>query len=89
MLGIGNDRYEFDSNGNITGVNRSDWNKFWHGSGMTEEQQRYMAEYNRANQQYADQFGLQQSAFQFNKDLSERQQALAEDSYYNGTLRQA
>ena len=89
MLTVGNDKYEFDSNGNITGVNRSDWNKFWHGSGMTEEQQRYMAEYNRANQQYADQFGLQQNAFQFNKDLSERQQALAEDSYYNGTLRQA
>ena len=45
--------------------------------------------YNNSLDQYDQQYQLQKDAFEFNKDLSNRQQDLAEESYYNGTINQA
>ena len=89
--------FTVDANGNIT-YNPSEWDKFWKGknNAIPEDIQRYVIEYNQANKQYQDQYNLQQQEFQlnkqnlqFNQNLATRQQALAEESYYNGIRNQA
>lgn len=45
--------------------------------------------YNNSLDQYDQQYQLQLDAFNYNKELSNRQQDLAEESYYNGTINQA
>lgn len=86
-----------DANGNIT-YNPSEWDKFWKGknNAIPEDIQRYVIEFNQANKQYQDQYNLQQQEFQlnkqnleFNQNLATQQQALAEESYYNGIRNQA
>lgn len=89
--------FTVDANGNIT-YNPSEWDKVWKGknNAIPEDIQRYVIEYNQANKQYQDQYNLQQQEFQlnkqnlqFNQNLATRQQALAEESYYNGIRNQA
>lgn len=75
-----------NSDGTVS-TSQSDWNKFI--SGEDTESQRWAIEYNNAQRQYQQQYQLQQDAFNFNKDLSNRQQALSEESYYNGVMNQA
>ena len=66
---------------------RPSWAKEHLGDSLDEQQ--YVLEYNNALKQYNDQYALQKEAFDFNKDLAERQQSLSEKSYKEGILNQA
>ena len=64
------------------------WEEFFHGD-RKNQNVAAVASYNQALKQYNEQFALQKDSYEFNKDLSTRQQNLAEESYYKGTLQQA
>ena len=75
-------------------VDQSGWDRFIHGENT--EEQMWALEFNNANKQYAQQYQLQKEAqaanlqnMQFNQNLANRQQALSEESYYNGVTNEA
>lgn len=77
--------YRIDENGYYTGYQQSGWDSFLGKS--TEDEQRYMNEWNTALRQYEQQYGLQQEAFnldkqnlQFNQNLATEQLGLQKEA---------
>ena len=85
--GLSTGSYNVNDDGSIS-YDSNGWEEFFHRDKVNQGKLNAL-QWNTALKQYNEQYQLQKDAFDYNKELSNRQQDLAEDSYYNGILRQA
>lgn len=90
--------YQIDPETGHLNISKGDWDAFWSFGDRTpsDDELRYMLEYNTAIDQYNQQYALQKDAFAanksnmiFNQNLATDQFNLQKESYYNGLVNQA